>query len=160
LQKTATRQELEPRTVDRLHELMQVNVDSAKGFRQAASITDNPTLRSMFRDLARQRARFAEELRSQVPSNADRTPTEGTWVGKAHRWWMDVRSKMALDAGYSMLAEVERAEDRIKAAYEELGNETLGSPVRPLLQAQYEEVRSIHDRIRDMRDAALVRKSR
>jgi hypothetical protein len=28
-----------------------------------------------------------------------------------------------------------------------------------LLQAQYEEVRSIHDRIRAMRDAARVRKS-
>lgn len=146
-------------TTNHLLELIEVNIDSAKGFRQAATLCENPTLRPMFRDLARQRARFAQQLRTQVPADGNGAPEEGTWLGKAHRWWTDVRNKMALDAGYSLLAEVERAEDRIKAAYEELGNETLGSPVRALLQAQHEEICAIHDRIRDLRDVARARSS-
>ena len=46
-----------------------------------------------------------------------------------------------------------RGEDAIKHTYEDALKDTAGSPVNPVLQRQYIEVKRGHDTIRDMRDA-------
>ncbi len=150
----ATWMELKPAAMEHLNELIQINMDTASGFRRAAAITENPTLKSMFYELGGQRARFVEELKEKVPEPAENIPTSGTWFGKAHHWWMDLRSTVSPDTGYALLAEVERSEERLKSAYEALDRETVGTAVHPLLSLQYDQICKIHEQIRGMREVA------
>ena len=151
--------ELQPATLERVHELIEVDVDSSAGFRKAATTTDDPHLAGMFHDLAHQRARFAQNLRAIVPPNAVR-PLSGTWLARIHRWWIDVRDKLAFDPEDSLLAEIDRGEEHIARAYAQLVEETAGSSVRPLLESQHQEIREVRARIRDLRRAKRLQASR
>lgn len=145
--------DLEPKTIDGLQELIGVNLDAAEGFRTAADAVENPPLSDLFGELAAQRAGFANQLKDRVAWNGEEPRADGSLRAKLHRMWMDVRAKATDGAGYDMLAECERGEDRIKQKYEEVLVETAGSPLNALLTRQYADVKKAHDQVRDLRDS-------
>lgn len=73
-----------------------------------------------------------------------------------HRWWLDLHGKLSGGDVYTVLAEAERGEDRIKAMYEEVIKETTGNPLNDVLHRQYAEIKKGHDNLRDLRDAVKV----
>lgn len=143
---------LREETVDDLQDLIRVNIDSCKGFRHAADEVDNPQLESFFRECADQRNRFAGELRQYVKMNDEDAEDSGSIKGKMHRWWLDMRSMMQDHDAHAVLSEAERGEDFIKGRYERVLDDTKNSPINPVLAKQYREVKTIHDRVRDLRD--------
>ena len=149
---------LGPQTIGKLQELIRVGIDSTEGFRQAAETTRSPALRDLFQTLAEERRNFAEELSAHVRGNDVDPVDKGTYLAKLHRWWLDVRGSLANDNGYALLAEIERGEDAIKHAYEEVLKETAGSPVNDVLLRHYAVVKKQHDKIRDLRDTAKEKK--
>lgn len=139
-------------TVDKLKDLAQVNRDSEQGFCKAAELVgDDNRLAQLFKDLETQRQTFANDLERHIP---DARETDGSFAGKMHRWWMDLRETLTSDQRYNVLAEAERGEDKIKGMYEEVLKETAGSPVNDVLQRQYVDIKLAHDLIRAMRDSA------
>src|SRR5262245_61959677 len=112
---------LPEKSIKWLQDLIQVNLDSRDGFKEAADNlkAKDPTLVTMFRTLSSQRAQQASELKALVASNSDETPTDsGSAAAAAHRAWMDIRT--ALGGGEkAVLSEAERGEDHIKAKYED-----------------------------------------
>ena len=80
-------------------------------------------------------------------------PDTGSVLGAVRRWWMEVRGKLNGGDDHVVLIEAERAEDTIKARYEEVLAEVAGNPVNDILLRIYSEVKRGHDRIRDLRDA-------
>lgn len=146
---------LHDETLEKLQELIEINIDSCEGFKEAADSIDNPTVSSLFAELARARAGFAGELQGFVRINHEEPEDSGTMTGTAHRLWLKFRSAINGGDPKVVLIEAEKGEDAIKEKYEDVLKETAGSAVNDILTRQYAKVKAGHDRVRDLRDAYL-----
>lgn len=142
-------------TLDKVQELIEVNLDSVKGFEEAAESIDQPAIANLFENLATTRSKFAGQLQVHVASNREKPEDSGTVKGAALRTWMKFRSAINGGDPKVVLSEAERGEDVIKAKYEEVLKETSGSPLNSVLMEQYAAIKAGHDRVRDLRDAYL-----
>jgi uncharacterized protein (TIGR02284 family) len=152
-----TKTTLTDETISTIQELIQVNIDSRDGFREAADNVEDATVINLFRELAAERSQQASELRSLVNANHEEPESNGSLAAAAHRTWMDL--KTALGGGTaSILNEAERGEDHIKGKYEAALKNSAGSAVSDVLNRHYADVKKTHDRVRDLRDAYKNRK--
>ena len=87
---------LPEKSIDWLQDLIQINLDSKDGFKEAADNLkgkDN-SLISFFRELSTQRGAQASELQAMVASNAEKPTKSGSVAAAAHRTWMDIRTAL------------------------------------------------------------------
>jgi uncharacterized protein (TIGR02284 family) len=141
------------KSINWLQDLIQVNIDSRDGFKDAAEhLKENhSTLEAMFRRLSNERADQADELQAMVAHNATTPTKSGSVSAAAHRAWMDMRS--ALGGGEpAILSEAERGEDHIKAKYEEAIADLKGCACVSTLHRQHSAVVASHDTVRNFRD--------
>lgn len=139
--------------IAKLQELIQLNIDSRDGFRHAADNVEDMALVGAFEQLAFDRNAQAGELSKIVSWSGEEPQRDGSYAAAMHRSWMSIRELLTTNDRYAVLAEVERGEDTIKAAYEKALQCCNGSPVAGVLSQQYVTVKAAHDRIRDLRDA-------
>ncbi len=140
-------------TIESLQELVQINIDSAKGFEEAANELCNSRVVRLCGDLANARRRQASELTQYVEMTGEVAPKDGSFLAALHRSWMKTRKLFASNDAYAILAEAERGEDQIKDAYAAALQESVGSPVNRVLQRHSANVNAAHDQIRHLRDA-------
>jgi uncharacterized protein (TIGR02284 family) len=141
------------KSINWLQELIQVNLDSRDGFKEAADHLKekHSTLEAMFRRLSNERADQASELQALVAHNAKTPEKSGSVSAAAHRAWMDIRS--ALGGGeHAILSEAERGEDHIKNKYEEALIDLGACVCAGALRRQYAAVKASHDAVRELRD--------
>lgn len=144
---------MQEQTVDRLQDLIRINIDSYKGFEQAATTIENESIASLFRTIAGHRRDHAEELRRVVAMTDEEAADSGSIKGTVHRWWLATRGAVSGGDDYAVLAEAERGEDAVKHEYESAIKDIEDVPVREIVAKQFAEVKGGHDRIRDMRDS-------
>ncbi|MFI4915164.1 MAG: PA2169 family four-helix-bundle protein [Phycisphaerales bacterium JB060] len=144
---------LDKDTIGGVKSLIEINIDSSKGFETAAENIENADIAGYFRQCSARRAQFAEQLKRIVDVNNVDVPDSGTARGSMHRWWLDLRGTVQNGEEHAVLAEAERGEDSIKHEYEDVLKKTAGSPLNAVLTDQYASVKETHDTIRDMRDA-------
>ena len=149
-----TTADLNKQTIDKLQDLIKINIDSSNGFKEVADIVDDSSLKSLFNELATTRSNFASELRNYVKLNDEEAQDSGSILAKFHRWWIDARAAVQDDEKVA-LVEAEKGEDQIKAKYEEVLKEIPGNALNDVIQKQYVEVKAGHDRVRDLRDQYL-----
>lgn len=140
-------------TVDKLQDLLRVNIDSENGFRDAAEQVEDVALRRIFRQFADERQNNAAELKQFVELSGEEPVESGSVMATVHRTWMDVKAALSANDAKAVLTEAERGEDHIKEMYEEILTETAGSAVHDVIQHQYANVKAAHDVVRDLRDA-------
>jgi uncharacterized protein (TIGR02284 family) len=148
---TALREE----TLEKLQDLIEVNIDSCEGFKTASDQVTEDALANLFAQLAQDRAGFAAELQNYVRLNDETPDDDASAPGAAHRLWLKVRSALNGGDAKVVLIELERMEDRIKHTYEEVLEETGSGALHDILQRQYTQVKAGHDRVRDLRDSYL-----
>ncbi|MEQ9617162.1 MAG: PA2169 family four-helix-bundle protein [Phycisphaerales bacterium] len=144
---------LEKNTIQGVKDLIEINIDSAKGFRSASEKVDDADITRFFVRCAADRDENAAALTQFLKANGEPSPDGGTALGAMHRWWLELRGTIQSGDEHAMLAEAERGEDAIKAKYEKVLKETAGSALNDLIQKQYATVKKTHDTVRDMRDA-------
>ena len=144
---------LEPEFISNLQTLHQANVDSAKGFKEAAQDVKNSELATEFTKWSQERRQQAHELSGLIEINQGDVDREGSWLGSLHRAYMSLKAAISSDDDHAILAEAERGEDYIKEAYEDVLKESPGTAVNDVLQHQYASVKATHDRVRALRDA-------
>lgn len=144
---------LRDETISGIQDLIEINIDSSKGFNDAAEKVENKDIANLFRQCATERDQFAGQLKSLIEINGEEPKDSGTLKGTAHRWWLNLRGMVQSGDEHALLAEAERGEDSIKARYEDTLKDTAGSAVNDVLLEQYASVKARHDQIRDMRDA-------
>ena len=149
-----TKDRLEKQTIDAIQELIEINIDSCNGFKQAAESTSDAPLTMLFQELAKQRFSQAAKLQELTLRNDEDPISEGSIAGRIHRTIMDWRESLG-GGTVAVLKEAERGEDYIKAKYEAVLTRTAGSAVTDLLNEQYAAVKKAHDRIRDLRDSVM-----
>ncbi len=148
-----TKADLSDVTIGKLQKLIRANIDSYDGFREAANEIDDREIAALFTELSDQRSAMASKLQKFVEYNDQDAVEDGSVAAATHRIWMNIRSKLGGGDVHAVLAEAERGEDHIKAAYEDVLKETAGSAMNDVLTDQYRAVKSGHDRVRDLRDA-------
>jgi uncharacterized protein (TIGR02284 family) len=147
-------------TVSKLQDLLSINIDSQKGFQEAAEATKDISLRQLFSEFERKRAHNAAELR-QLVAEAGQTPTSGGSVSATlHRWWIDAKQALTGNDAESILSEAERGEDSIKHTYEESLPEISNSRAREVVERQFKNVKEGHDRVKQLRESYRLRNPR
>ncbi|HEX4426791.1 MAG TPA: PA2169 family four-helix-bundle protein [Terriglobales bacterium] len=137
-----------------VEKLIETLKDGQKGYQDAASHAKRPDLVTFFNEQSLQRAKFAGELQSELITLGKSDNKESGSMGAAvHRAWID--TKVALGGGdKTILESVERGEDSAKEDYEKALSAPLPTNVTEIVRRQAAGVKSAHDRVKGLRDAA------
>jgi uncharacterized protein (TIGR02284 family) len=135
---------------DVLHHLINLCKDGERGFHAAADHVSDPTLKSLFTDLATQRKRFAEELLPHLQRLGGPPDAEGTSAGAFHRRWMVFKGLVPGRHDHHIVAEAERGEQVALDAYEDALKGPVPPTVTELIESQRETILKAHDRIRSV----------
>jgi uncharacterized protein (TIGR02284 family) len=141
--------------ISTINSLIETLKDGQEGFKQASEAVKDTNLKSLFSEYSLQRAKFAGELQSEARQLGESEPEESSsTAGAMHRAWINLKSAVTSGDDHSILAECERGEDSAVSEYNEaLEEDDLSSPIRAVISRQYSEVKSAHDRIKQLRDA-------
>ena len=142
--------------ISTINSLIETLKDGQEGFKQAAEAVKDSNLKSVLNEFSLQRSQFAGELQAEARQMGESEPEEsGSASGAIHRAWIDLKSAITSGDDHAVLAECERGEDSaIKEYQEAIESDDLSAPIRDIVSRQYSQVKSAHDRIKELRDAA------
>jgi uncharacterized protein (TIGR02284 family) len=131
-----------------LNTLIATTIDSVTGYEDSATNVDNERLREIFRQRANERQEVVEDLRSEVRRLGGEPEEGGTFLGKTHQRFEDLKAAITGRDEKAIVNEVERGEDYIKEKFEAaLNGQELTAESRAVLERAYQSVRSGHDQI-------------
>ena len=132
-----------------LNTLTTTLIDSVTGFEDAAAnIEGSSRLQQLFRDRASERRRVVEDLRAEVRRLGGDPEDEGSFLGKAHQRFLDLKAVVTGRDEQAIINEVERGEDYLKEKFETaLNSGTLSGESRAVVERAYQSVRSGHDQV-------------
>ncbi|MFL6751871.1 MAG: ferritin-like domain-containing protein [Sphingomicrobium sp.] len=137
-----------------LNELIETTIDSITGYEDSAKNIDNERFREIFRQRADERQRIVEQLRSEVRRLGGDPEESGTFLGKAHQRFEDLKAAISGRDEKAIINEVERGEDYLKAKWEAaLESGKLTGDSRAVVERGYQSVRSGHDQISQLKHA-------
>lgn len=142
--------------IDELNNLLEINNDRIEGYKYASKETNEMDLKNLFSQLAENSQKCKQELISEI-KRLGGTPIEGTRVtGKLYRAWMDIRAALSNKSRKAILKSCEFGEDIAIKNYEKaIKNIPSESTIYGIISKQYAVLRADHDKIRDLRDAAV-----
>ena len=133
-----------------LNHLIETCKDAERGFRHVAGQATDPVLKSLFLDIASQRAHFAADLLPHAQRLGGANAHDGTTAGALHRTWIDLRSAISRGARLAAIYEAERGEHFSRGVYRNALEGMLPPLTRELVEAQYAELRKTADRLREL----------
>jgi uncharacterized protein (TIGR02284 family) len=141
--------------VSTINNLIETLKDGQEGFRQAAEAVKDPQLKSLFQGYSEQRSRFARELQTEAGRLGETKPEKsGSASGAVHRAWINLKSVATSGDDAAILAECERGEDSAVSEFKEAMEDDIPGSLQQIVSRQYNEVKSAHDRIKNLRDIA------
>ena len=109
-----------------LNTLIATTIDSMNGYENSAKDIDNQRFAEIFRQRANERQSVVEELRSEVRRLGGNPEDDGSFIGKAHQRFEDLKAAITGKDEKSIINEVERGEDYLKGKFETaLNSDTL-----------------------------------
>jgi uncharacterized protein (TIGR02284 family) len=133
-----------------LNSLIETCNDGAQGFQTAAQELRETSVKELFDKYAWERGQFAEELRGEVQRLGGNPEEGGSVSGAAHRGWINIKSAIAGHSDSAIIAEAERGENVAIQSYENALKSDLPPQVQPTIQRQFTQVKSAHDRVRQL----------
>src|SRR3954447_12469039 len=134
-----------------LNSLIETTLDSADGYKQAASNAGASQYKSLFSQFADERRQVVSDLQGQVRVLGGTPEDDGSVLAAAHRKFLDLRDHLQ-KGDEAVINEVERGEDFIKAKYEDaLEDEELSPDVRDAVIRAYGSVKSGHDQASELK---------
>jgi uncharacterized protein (TIGR02284 family) len=133
-----------------LNHLIETCKDAERGFRHVAGHASDPVLKSLFLDIAAQRAQFAADLLPHAQRLGGAHAHEGTTAGALHRTWIDLRSAISRGDPAAAIHEAERGEHFSRDVYQDALGSMLPPVAREVVEMQYAELRRTGERLRDL----------
>jgi len=139
--------------ISTLNTLIATLIDSVNGYEDAASnLEGDSRLRQMFRERAGERQRCVEDLRSEVRRLGGNPEDDGSFMGKTHQRFLDLKAAIAGRDEKAIVDEVERGEDYLKEKFETaLKDGDLSGECRAAIERAYQSVRSGHDQMSELK---------
>lgn len=105
--------------IEGLNDLLSKNYDSERGYKNAATKTDNLGLAAFFRTNASNRYSFGHEIKSMIRGLGGE-PDKGTSVaGDLHNTWINFKSALSFDKEEAILEAIESGEEACVNDYQE-----------------------------------------
>ncbi len=120
--------------------------DGVEGLTKCAELVEDTVAQSLFRLWANERRSFLADLHNIAARFSGNDGDPGTTRATLHRTWMTVKNMVTGD-DESVFESASRGERAAIDAYEDALATDLPDDVRPILQNQLDEIRSIHDRL-------------
>jgi len=139
-------------TISTLNTLIATTIDSITGYEDSAQNIDNERFREIFRQRANERQQVVESLRSEVRRLGGNPEDDGSFLGKAHQRFEDLKAAVTGRDEKAIINEVERGEDYLKDKFETaLDGDTLTGDSRAVVERCYQSVRSGHDQMSQLK---------
>lgn len=138
--------------VDRLNDLIRINIDAHEGFVQAAGSAQNNELKEALEFYANERQRFVHYLKTQVQLLDGTTSDSGSWEATAHRTWMDIKAELFTDRDKAIIEECIRGEKLALKNYENMLDAiTIPAALRAMLIKQHNAINDTLQQIEEWR---------
>jgi uncharacterized protein (TIGR02284 family) len=138
--------------ISTLNTLIATTIDSITGYEDSAQNIDSERFREMFRERASERQQVVESLRAEVRRLGGNAEDEGSFLGKAHQRFEDLKAAVTGRDEKAIINEVERGEDYLKGKFDTaLNGDTLSGETRSVVERCYQSVRSGHDQISQLK---------
>jgi uncharacterized protein (TIGR02284 family) len=135
-------------TISTLNTLIATTIDSITGYEDSAQNIDNERLREIFRQRANERQQVVEQLRSEVRRLGGDPEDGGSFLGKAHQRFEDLKAAVTGRDEKSIVNEVERGEDYLKGKWQSaLQSGELKGESHDLVERCYQQIKSGHDQM-------------
>jgi uncharacterized protein (TIGR02284 family) len=106
----------------------------------------------MFREHAGERQRAVQDLRAEVRRLGGEPEEGGSFMGKTHQRWLDLKAAITGRDDKAIINEVERGEDYLKGKFESaLESGKLSGETRSAVERCYQSVRAGHDQISQLK---------
>src|SRR6476469_7769975 len=139
-------------TISTLNTLIATTIDSVTGYENSAKDIDNERFREIFRERANERQQIVEELRSEVRRLGGNPEDDGSFLGKVHQRFEDLKAAITGRDEKAIINEVERGEDYLKEKFETaLNHDTLSGECRAAVERAYQSVREGHDQMSQLK---------
>jgi uncharacterized protein (TIGR02284 family) len=136
-----------------LNDLIETCRDGQNGFKEAAENAKSPDLKNFFREAATERAQFVNDLQVEVRKLGGEPEKAGSTAGALHRAWIDIKGTLTGKDDHAILSECERGEDSAVEAYRDALKLALPTTINQTVERQFQIIKQVHDRVRQMRDA-------
>ena len=138
--------------ISTLNTLIATTIDSINGYEDSAQNIDNERFREIFRQRANERQEVVENLRAEVRRLGGNPEDDGSFMGKAHQRFEDLKAAVTGRDEKAIINEVERGEDYLKGKFEAALNDgDLSGESRSVVQSCYQSVREGHDQISSLK---------
>ena len=135
-----------------LNTLIATTIDSVTGYENSAKDIDNQRFAEIFRKRAGERQQVVEQLRSEVRRLGGNPEDDGSFLGKTHQRFEDLKAAVTGQDEKSIINEVERGEDYLKEKFETaLNSDVLNGESRSVVEHCYQSVRSGHDQMSQLK---------
>jgi uncharacterized protein (TIGR02284 family) len=139
-------------TIGTLNTLIATTIDSITGFEDSAQNIDNERFRQIFRERANERQQIVEQLRSEVRRLGGEPDSDGSFLGKAHQRFEDLKAAITGRDEQAIINEVERGEDYLKSNWQAaLQSGNLHGESHDLVERLYQSVKSGHDQMSQLK---------
>lgn len=138
--------------ISTLNTLIATTIDSVTGYENSAKDIENQRFAEIFRQRANERQRVIEDLRSEVRRLGGNPEDDGSFMGKTHQRFEDLKAAITGQDEKAIINEVERGEDYLKEKFEAaLNSDALSGDSRAVVERCYQSVRSGHDQMSQLK---------
>jgi uncharacterized protein (TIGR02284 family) len=135
-----------------LNTLTATLIDSVNGYRDAAENSENSRFQQIFRERADERSKCVDDLRSCVRGLGGDPEDSGSFMGKTHQSFLDLKAAVTGHDEQSVINEVERGEDYLKEKFQTaLDDGNLSGEARSTVEQVYQSVKSGHDQMSQLK---------
>src|SRR5437764_7007548 len=138
--------------ISTLNTLIATTIDSITGYEDSAQNVDNERFREIFRQRANERQQIVEQLRSEVRRLGGEPEDGGSFMGKAHQRFEDLKAAITGRDEKAIINEVERGEDYLKDKWQTaLQSGDLDGETHDLVERCYQSIKAGHDQISQLK---------
>ena len=138
--------------ISTLNTLIATLIDSVTGYEDAASNSDAGRFAEMFRQRANERQQCVDDLRAEVRRLGGNPEDDGSFMGKTHQRFLDLKAAITGRDDKAIVNEVERGEDYLKEKFETALNDgDLSGESRSVVERVFQSVRSGHDQMSQLK---------
>jgi len=134
-----------------LNALVQTARDGLDFYTEAAARVRNPQLKILFRALIDAKHQLISALSEEVRVRGEAPSREHTLAGNLRQLYAGLRAHLGDGGDYRYVAELERAEDRLLAAFEQAARHADDAALRRVIEAHLPRVRRCHEQMRNLK---------
>ena len=141
--------------ITHLKQLVETSKNGELGYTTAAEHVNNTQLQSIFREYARQRARFIQQLQSEIVRLGGTAEASGSITAALHRSWIDVKSALSGGDGSAIIAACESGEASAQTTYEKALDLAISGETRSLIEQQLRKIQEAHRHMLSLKETGL-----